>query len=184
MLTHNPHVLALLLAALLSGLSATRVVAQDLNWGDGTVVVSTNSLTIEPGETVSYSVRLSQAPAVDGVLVDNADDAWFVMLYINGMRYLDGEYADLRVIPSLYREFNKDDWDAPKDFRVTRLSDDEWAKKRKQSSERATSVDFTHEVWNHQANCPVHNVGRVTVSIGGNPNPNPNPNPKGIISIG
>ena len=94
--------------------------------GDGTVDVKPASLTIKPGKTVSYGVKLSQAPAVDGVLVNNADDAWFVMLYINDMRYQDGKYKDLRVIPSLYRKFNKDDWDAPKDFRVTRLSYAEW----------------------------------------------------------
>ena len=131
---------AIFLSALLCGLAAPRVLAQDLSWG-GTVWVWENgmgpksalSLTIGPGVSTTYSVSLSKAPAKreesDPELGSN--DVWFVMAHINGMRYPDGRYKDLSMLPGFYRTFTVNDWDRPMGFRIRRDSDEEWAEKGK-----------------------------------------------------
>ena len=70
-------------------------------WG-GTVEVSPSTISIPPGETVAYSVRLTAQPPADAGTVD-----WFVMVSINGRRYQSGEYLDIKIIPSFYRNFNR-----------------------------------------------------------------------------
>ena len=130
--------------------------------------VSTDSLDIEPGESTTYSVRLSEKPSVNGVDVNDVNDEWFVLVFINGMKSPEGQYKDIHIVPGLYRPFNMNDWDTWKDFRVSRDSDDKWAEKLKEdpSLTRATSVTITHEVWDHTTNCPIHNVGVVTLGNG------------------
>ena len=186
---HRGHALrsarALLLGVLVSALptvlAAPPVLAQINNWG-GDVLVSDSSISVAPGESVTYSVRLNRKPTeTDGTVLDNEIVEWFVMAHINGVRYQDGEYKDLTLIPSFYRLFtgkhdpnypNDDgDWDEWKDFRIYRASYNDWEGRGKQTSERATSVTLTHEVWDHNANCPVHRRSPVTVGIGGSTPP-------------
>ena len=186
---HRGHALrsarALLLGVLVSALptvlAAPPVLAQINNWG-GDVLVSDSSISVAPGESVTYSVRLNRKPTeTDGTVLDNEIVEWFVMAHINGVRYQDGEYKDLTLIPSFYRLFtgkhdpnypNDDgDWDEWKDFRIYRASYNDWEGRGKQPSERATSVTLTHEVWDHNANCPVHRRSPVTVGIGGSTPP-------------
>ena len=186
---HRGHVLrsarALLLGvlvpALLMVLAAPPVIAQINNWG-GDVLVSDSSISVAPGESVTYSVRLNQKPTeTDGTTLKNEAVEWFVMVNINGVRYQGGEYKDLTLIPSFYRQFTgkhdpshpNDDgnWDEWKGFRIYRASYDDWEGQGKETSERATSVTLTHEVWDHNANCPVHRRSPVTVGIGGSTPP-------------
>ena len=195
---HRGHALrsarALLLGVLVSALptvlAAPPVLAQVNNWG-GDVLVSDSSISVAPGESVTYSVRLNRKPTeTDGTVLDNEIVEWFVMVHTNGVRYQNGEYKDLTLIPSFYRTFTgKDDpnypnddgdWDEWKDFRIYRASYNDWEGRGKQPSERATSVTLTHEVWDHNANCPVHRRSPVTVGIGGStPPPDNNGGPPG-----
>ena len=162
-------------------LAAPPVLAQINNWG-GDVLVSGSSISVAPGESVTYSVRLNRKPTeTDGTTLENKAVEWFVMVSINGVRYQGGEYKDLTLIPSFYRQFTgkhdpnhpNDDgnWDEWKDFRIYRASYDDWEGRGKKTSERATSVTLTHEVWDHNANCPVHRRSPVTVGIGGSTPP-------------
>ena len=173
--------LGVLVSVLPTVLAAPPVLAQTNNWG-GDVLVSDSSISVAPGESVTYSVRLNRKPTeTDGTALDNKTVGWFVMVHINGLRYQDGEYKDLTLIPSFYRPFtgkhdpnypNDDgDWDEWKDFRIYRASYNDWEGRGKQTSERATSVTLTHEVWDHNANCPVHRRSPVTVGIGGSTPP-------------
>ncbi len=146
-------VLAILQSLLLLGVSTIGVEAQVDNWG-GTVTVSESSIPIEPGQSNTYRVRLNKPPTEAGV-------DWFVMVHINGVRYTGGVYKDLSLIPGFYRTFDTDDWNTWKDFRITRAGDD-------YTGERAGRVTLTHEVWDHNSNCPVHGVGSVTVTGGNN----------------
>ena len=168
-LRHAPRsaralLLGVLVSVLPTVLAAPPVLAQINNWG-GDVLVSDSSISVAPGESVTYSVRLNRKPTeTDGTALDNKTVGWFVMVHINGVRYQDGEYKDLTLIPSIYRLFtgnhdpnypNDDgDWDEWKDFRIYRASYNDWEGRGKQTSERATSVTLTHEVWDHNANCP------------------------------
>ena len=172
--------LGVLVPALLMVLAAPPVLAQINNWG-GDVLVP-GSISVAPGESVTYSVRLNRKPTeTDGTTLHNETVEWFVMFHINGVRYQDGEYKDLTLIPSIYRMFTgKHDpnypndggnWDEWKDFRIYRASYDDWEGRGKETSERATSVTLTHEVWDHNANCPVHRRSPVTVGIGGSTPP-------------
>ena len=173
--------LGILLPALLMVLAAPPVLAQINNWG-GDVLVSGNSISVAPGESVTYSVRLNRKPTeTDGTTLENEAVEWFVMVNINGVRYQDGEYKDLTLIPSFYHSFigkhdpshpNDDgNWDEWKGFRIYRASHDDWEGGGKKTTERATSVTLTHEVWDHNANCPVHRRSPVTVGIGGSTPP-------------
>ena len=162
-------------------LAAPPVLAQINNWG-GDVLVSDSSISVAPGESATYSVRLNRKPTeTDGTTLENEAVEWFVMVHINGVRYQDGEYKDLTLIPSFYRQFTgkhdpshpNDDgnWDEWKGFRIYRASYDDWEGRGKKTSERATSVTLTHEVWDHNSNCPVHRRSPVTVGIGGSTPP-------------
>ena len=173
--------LGVLVSVLPTVLAAPPVLAQINNWG-GDVLVSDSSISVAPGESVTYSVRLNRKPTeTDGTVLDNEIVEWFVLAHINGVRYQDGEYKDLTLIPSFYRLFtgkhdpnypNDDgDWDEWKNFRIYRASYNDWEGRGKQTSERATSVTLTHEVWDHNANCPVHRRSPVTVGIGGSTPP-------------
>ena len=126
-------VFALALSTLLYALVAPHPQAQEPTWS-GTVKVTEGSsgmeqdrimLAIGPGESVTYSVKLDRKPTINGVDIPNDKD-WFVMMHINGVKYRDGLYKDLTVIPSFYRTFDNGDWYQWKNFRITRMSDEEW----------------------------------------------------------
>ena len=129
---------------------------------------------------VTYSVRLDRIPVhTDGTALVNETVEWFVMVYFDVVEYTDGKYKDLTLVPSFYRTFtgkhnpnnaaDDGDWDDWKDFRIHRASYGEWEGQGKQTSDRATSVKLTHEVWDHNANCPVHESKPVTVGVGSEP---------------
>ena len=115
----------------------------------------------------------------NGYPLNNETVEWFLMVHINGVRYTSGDYKDLTLIPSFYRSFtgkhnpndadDDGDWDVWKDFRIYRASYDDWERQGKETDERATSVTLTHEVWDHNANCPVHRRKPVTVGVGSDP---------------
>ena len=180
---HRSHTLrsarVLLLSALLTILVAPPVLAQIDNWG-GDVLVSDDSILVAPGRSVTYSVRLDRIPVhTDGTALVNETVEWFVMVYFDVVEYTDGKYKDLTLVPSFYRTFtgkhnpnnaaDDGDWDDWKDFRIHRASYGEWEGQGKQTSDRATSVKLTHEVWDHNANCPVHESKPVTVGVGSEP---------------
>ena len=160
-----PAVFALLLSVLLAAVAAPPVLAQVDHWG-GDVVAEPRSISVKPGESVTYTVRLNKPPTEsDGSLLQNGTIQWFVMLHIDGVRYQAGVYKDLTIVPSFYRSFTKDDWGQPKTFRITRKSNTEWDETT--DGPRAGPVQFTHEVWDHHANCPVHGRGSVNVHNSG-----------------
>ena len=134
------------LTALLCAIVAPPVHAQNPTPGwDGTVEVNTSLLEIEKGKSTSYSLRLSQAPTADG---------WFVRVHVDGAVRTDGVYKGLSWAPSVGWDFDKGE----NPWRTINISvaDDAVV---------GTEVTFTHDVWDHTTNCPVHGVGRVTVRI-------------------
>ena len=143
------HLCLALLA--LCAITEPRVHAQisQNNW-NGSVEVSTSTLTVREGERISYSVRLTQLPTED------ADQNWWVMLQVDGARRGDGHYKGIGWIPSLGREFNGSNWNQWLHFTIEAKEDDD-----------TLDATFTlvHEVWDHNADCPVHGVGTVTVHV-------------------
>ena len=134
------------LTALLCAVTAPRVHAQNPTPGwDGTVEVNTSSLEIEKGKSTSYSLRLTEPPTGDG---------WWIRVFADGAVRSDGNYKGLSWSPSVGWEF--DEGENP--WRTINISVDE-------DAVAGTEVTFEHEVWDHDSNCPVHNVGRVTVRI-------------------
>ena len=137
---------ALALTGLLSAVTPPRVHAQNPTPGwDGTVEVNTTLLEIEKGKSTSYSLRLTQAPTADG---------WWVRVHVDGAVRDGGDYKGLSWVPSVGWGF--DEGENP--WRTISIKADE-------DAVAGTEVTFEHEVWDHDANCPVHNVGRVTVRI-------------------
>ena len=130
------------------GSGAPPVQAQDNGetpW-QGSVEVSPSTLTLAPGQSLSYRVRLTEPPTADG---------WWVMVHVDGAGRPDGSYRGISWVPSVGWLFNQDNWDQWRGI-VIRTDDD---------VELGTQVLFTHEVWDHNADCPVHNVGPVTLRV-------------------
>ena len=147
----------MVLAVSLYGAVSPPVRAQDQDIWPGTVVVDPPTLTIREGQTASYRFRLSESPSED------ADDEWWVRLHIDGQVRYDGEYYagenqsnGIEWIPSVGRELDRVDWNTWKSVSITALQDDD---------DSDATIGFTHEVWDHNADCPVHSVGKVTVNI-------------------
>ena len=144
------HLCLALLA--LCAITEPRVHAQisQNNW-NGSVEVSTSMLTVREGERKSYRVRLTHPPTED------ADQNWWVMLQVDGARRGDGHYKGIGWTPSMGREFNGSNWDQWLDFMIEAKEDDD--------DTLDTTFTLTHEVWDHNAVCPVHGVGTVTVRV-------------------
>ena len=154
----------IMLLALLSGVAMHQVHAQNnapiFNW-QGEVQVSTSTLTIREGETLSYNIRLSEQPAADG---------WWVRIHVNGVVYYAGNHDNsegigIRWVPSVGWEFNQDrdpvDNPGPTQWRtvhVTAFQDDD---------DKDEFVTITHEVWDEKSNCPpsLHGVAPVEVQV-------------------
>ena len=153
-----------MLLALLSGVAMHQVHAQNnapiFNW-QGEVQVSTSTLTIREGETLSYNIRLSEQPAADG---------WWVRIHVNGVVYYAGNHDNsegigIRWVPSVGWEFNQDrdpvDNPGPTQWRnvhITAFQDDD---------DKDEFVTITHEVWDEKSNCPpsLHGVAPVEVQV-------------------
>ena len=128
--------------------------------GAGTVEISRSTVDLSVGQTGSYSIRLSHPPSDgNGNPIPN-DKEWWVLVHIDGARRPDGNYKGIRILPSIGRTFDNADWNTWKDIRVETDPDYDGS-----DGPRATSLTFTHEVWDHDSNCPVHNVGRVGLDI-------------------
>ena len=149
------------LSALLSTLVGPSHHAQSqepYDWG-GTVEVSTSTLTIKPGETKTYSLRLTEQPVNlkrDGTLVcdpsdPNLDDpcdasGWWVMIRVDGVVRIVGHYPPgqpedkaFSWVPSVGWEFNQHNWNKWRDVSIT-VPDD---------AASVASVTFSHEVWSN-----------------------------------
>ena len=103
------------------------------------------TLTINEGETKSYSVRLTKQPHV------NADDDWWVMIVVDGIG-ARGITIPMRTVskgvswvPSIGRTFDQDDWSQWKDIRITAHEDDD---------DEDHTIVFSSELWDHDAYCP------------------------------
>lgn len=141
------------LAPLLTALAVRPVHAQNPTpgWEGGSVEVDTTSLTINKGGQLSYRLRLTRQPTADG---------WWVRVHVDGAVRVAGEYdadgdgdIDITWMPSVGWEFDRNNWD-------------QWRTVTVYARETlAQTVTFTHEVQDHTRNCPVHDVGRLTVRI-------------------
>ena len=162
------------LLALLSTLVGPEPHAQSqepYDWG-GAVEVSPSTLTIMPGETKTYSLRLSKQPVIlnrHGELCDPDaapppdpsekcnKNPWWVMIRVNVPRNADDTYAGYSFVPSVGWEI--------------KLGPDEWKKWRTVSinapADAAGPITITHEVWANSTYCPVHEKGSVGVNVGG-----------------
>ena len=140
-------VIAVLSLAVLTGIGTPPADAQSdpVPWG-GTVEVRGGPLSVKAGESVTYFLRLSEPPTADG---------WWVMVHVDGEVWGDVGYKGLSWVPSVGWGFDQDDWDVWRGITI-RAADD---------AKLNTQVTFTHEVWDHTAECPVHDVGRVTVQV-------------------
>ena len=113
-------------------------------------------LSVKAGESVTYFLRLSEPPTADG---------WWVMVHVDGVVWGDVGYKGLSWVPSVGWGFDQDDWDVWRGITI-RAADD---------AKLNTQVTFTHEVWDHTAECPVHNVGSVRVQVTERTDPPPQP---------
>ena len=154
----------IMLSALLSGVAMHQVHAQNnapiFKW-QGEVQVSTSTLTIREGETLTYKIRLSEQPAADG---------WWLRIHVNGVVYIDGNHDNsegigIRWVPSVGWQFNREEGKEDSDptqwqnVHITAFQDDDDAKDE--------FVTITHEVWDENTNCPpsLHGVAPVEVQV-------------------
>ena len=175
--------LALALTAIVCALGTPRVHAQIANW-DGDIEVSPSTLTLREGETGTYRLRLANRITADG---------WWVRLFVAGAVRADGDYevredgervGAIRWTPSVGWEFNRNNWEEGesasrwRDIRITAVEVDD---------DTDATVEFMHEVWDHETNCPIHKRGKVTVRIIGDDvvlPPPPPPPPPPVLNIG
>ncbi len=157
----------ILLSALLTGVAVRQVHAQDdiceqenppaiCDWADtGTVAVSTDMLTIREGESMSYSMWLTQPPLADG---------WWVRIHVNGVVYTDGNYDNsegigISWVPSVGHQFNQGDSTTPwRTVSITAFQDED---------DEDEFVTITHEGSDENFQCPpsLHGVAPVRVRV-------------------
>ena len=146
-LRNRGHVAFAVLSLAVLGIGTPPADAQNdpVPWA-GTVEVMGGPLSVKAGESVTYFLRLSEPPTADG---------WWVMVHVDGVVWGDVGYKGLSWVPSVGWGFDQDDWNV---WRGITIRADE-------NAALSTQVTFTHEVWDHTAECPVHNVGSVTVQV-------------------
>ena len=145
---------------------------------NGTVEVSTGTLTLEPGETRTHQLRLTAQPVKmnrDGTYIDCdlntpaidicPDDGWWVRIRIDGVPRDAGKYEGFSWMPSVGWEFDRNNWNV---WRTVYIKLDEDATSSK-------SIAISHEVWANGSHCPVHDVGSVEVNGGTVSPPPPTP---------
>ncbi len=144
------------------------------NLEDGTVEVSLDqgvqkipsssiSLTLGPGESKTYYVRLSKQPLTNGWVV-------FIRARVNGVMLRNGYYpteatddnaVEITWVPSIYRTFDKEsgkDPSEPTQWKDVRIE-------AKENLAEPVTINITHEVWEDDTFCPIHEVGQVTVNV-------------------
>ena len=153
----------IILSTLLPGTAVHQLHAQAdppiFRWG-GSVEVSTSTLTMREGETVSYSVRLSEQPLADG---------WWVFVQVDGVVYHDGEFTKpgetepwIRWVPSVgWKTDPVPGSSDPTRWRTVSIT------ARQDDDDDDEFLTFTHEVWDKDTNCPefLHAVAPVQVRI-------------------
>ena len=127
---------------------------------------SSVTLAIPEGESRSYYLRLTEQPTdKDGNLIDgavsNEENRWFVAIHVDGHRRSGGTYKNVSWIPTIGREIHENNWDQPNSVSITANEDPDT------NDEVFT---FTHHVWDHDGDCPVHLPGTVTVRVLDNDN--------------
>ena len=160
---------AVLLPALLSGVATARAHQAPEHWeegGSGGVLVSLTQLTsahalpttatilnldIRVGESETYYLRLTEQPTAPS---SDLKDRWWVMVHVDGQKYLDNQDSTNRPyglswMPPLGREFDLNNWDKWVGIRIAAHEGE---------AKAGTSVLFKHEVWDHDAECPVHTI--------------------------
>ena len=155
----SPRLVAstIMLSALLSGVAVHQVYAQNnapiFNW-QGEVQVSTSTLTIREGESLTYNIRLSEQPAADG---------WWVRIHVDGVVYIDGRLEEKGIwwVPSVGWEFNREGSSGPTQWRGVRIET------LQDADDEDEFVTITHEVWDENTNCPpsLHGVAPVEVQV-------------------
>ena len=177
-----------LLAALLSGVTAPRAEAPIFGWAKyegGTVEVEgSTTVTLKAGEFTSYRLRLTKPlPVVDG----DRQEGWWVRVHVDSAVRIDGYYdpnnpdarrdnSALSWVPSVGWQFDPDDWDLAANGEPLR-DESKWRTIHITAhKDLDTPVTFTHEVWDQQSNCPPDLKGLGTVSVSSNANPNPGQN--------
>ena len=153
----------MLVSALLSSTAAPRAHAQNdapiFTW-PGKVKVSTSTLEIREGESATYNLWLTRQPSADG---------WWVRVHVDGVVRYDGGfdqpegYKGIRWTPSVGWEFNKNNSHPavatpPRGVTIRAVQD---------ADDEDELVEFTHEVWDENTNCPpsLHGIAKVTVRI-------------------
>ena len=151
------------------------------SWG-GKVEVSTSTLTIGEGETLSYSVRVSDDPAKKG---------WWLFVQVDGVVYHDGEYTTPKTCRDEMRNPILDEMGNPTTCEIPlirwvpsvgweldpRSSPTRWRTVSLTALEDKDTEDefltFTHEMWDEHTNCPeyLHAIAPVRVHIVDNDRP-------------
>ncbi len=154
---------AFLLSALLSAISAPPVQAQDdapIHTWDGTVAVSHQVLEIVEGQRGSYNLWLTRQPAADG---------WFCFVHADGSTRPDHHddpegYNGIKWTPSIGWNFNVDNTQNPNAATRSRSISIEAVEDADKQNE---VIEFTHEVWDADGNCPprLHGIAKVTVRV-------------------
>ena len=154
---------AMLVSALLSSTAAPRAHAQNdapiFTW-PGKVKVSTSTLEIREGESATYNLWLTRQPSADG---------WWVRVHVDGVVRVDGGfdqpegYKGIRWTPSVGWAFNKNNSNPavatpPRGVTIRAVQD---------ADDEDELVEFTHEVWDENTNCPpsLKGIAKVTVRI-------------------
>ena len=163
----------IMLSALLSGVAMHQVHAQNNNsiceqetppeicsWG-GEVQVSTSTLTIREGETISYAIRLSEQPSADG---------WWVRIHVNGVVYINGNHGNsegigIRWVPSVGWQFDREE--GKEDSDPTQWRNVHIQAFQDNDDDKDEFVTITHEVSDENFQCPpsLHGVAPVKVQV-------------------
>ena len=156
---------AIPLSVLLASMVAPPVQAQDENqppifsW-EGTVGVSHQVLEIVEGEVGRYTLWLTRQPTADG---------WWCFVHADGSRRPDHHrepegYNGIKWTPSIGWEIDVDNTQNPNaatQQRGVTIYAVEDADKENEV------IEFTHEVWDENSNCPprLHGIAKVTVRV-------------------
>ena len=184
------RILAFATAALVSGVAAPRVQAQESEWLE---VQGSTTLTLRNGESTSYQIRLKKVPPKldrDGNFVDEtgaltetpiptpSNDPWWVRVRADGVvRYgeydVDGDPMTGYDDPNTREREGYDLTWVPSLGREFHGGNyDQWVGIRITAhSDINVPVVFSHEVWSNDTYCPEHGVVPVTVSNSGQSDP-------------
>ena len=103
------------------------------NHWSGTVDAEPATVTLKRGGSVTYHLKLTEQPVNhDG----EPEDGWWVMIRVDGVVRIDGDYKGIRWAPSVGWEFTKGNWNQRRGVTFTAADDAELG-----------SISIVHEVW-------------------------------------